>query len=168
MIVTFLIRLLQTLALVAVQVLVLNHIRLWGYCVPMIHVCLLLYFPLGSSRVATLLWAFVAGLVVDVFSNTPGVGCGAMTLAAMAQPGLLRLMVPRDAAEDVMPTYRSMGARKHVTYVMLIYLIHHLAYFMLETFSFANLTLTLLSMAGSWFLSVVLALTLESLRGRER
>lgn len=156
------------LALVAVQVLVLNHVRLWGYCAPMIHVTLLLYFPLGSSRTCTLLWAFVTGLIVDIFSNTPGVGSGAMVLAAMAQPGLLALMAPRDSADNMQPNYHTMGVRNHVTYVMLIFLIHHLAYFMLESFSLANIILTLLDMSGSWALSVLLALTIEGLRGKRR
>ena len=71
MIQVFFIRLVRFLALVAFQVLLLNHIQLWGLGTPMVYVSFLLYMPLVSQRVPTLLWAFSIGLVVDVFSNTP-------------------------------------------------------------------------------------------------
>lgn len=164
MIQTFFIRLLQMLLLVAAQVLALNHMQLWGYGTPLIFVSLLVYMPLGASRISTLLWAFCTGLLVDVFSNTPGVACGAMTFVAMLQPPLLKLMVPRDAAEDVQPTYRSMGRWNHARYIFLLYLIHHCCFYMLESFSFFNWKEVLLAFGSSLLSSVLIALSIENFR----
>ena len=83
MLVTQLIRLLQMLGLVALQVLVMNHVHLLGYATPLIYVAFLLYFPLNTSRVEILLWSFALGLTIDIFSNTPGIASSAMTLTGM-------------------------------------------------------------------------------------
>ena len=85
MLTVFVKRLLQMLGLVALQVLVCNHIHLLGYATPMPYVLFLAYLPLNANRVGNLLWAFVMGLLIDVFSNTPGEAAASLTLAAMAQ-----------------------------------------------------------------------------------
>lgn len=167
MIQTFLIRLLQMLALVALQVLVLGHIQLWGYATPIIVPLLLAYMPLGTSRISTMLWAFCAGLIVDIFSNTPGVCSGAMTFTAMLQPPLLGLMVPRDSAEDITPTYATMGTWNHIRYVFILFLLHHTAYFMLEAFSFYSMRDTAIYMGSSLAMSFAIALLLEGFRKKD-
>ncbi len=164
MIQVFFIRLVRFLALVAFQVLLLNHIQLWGLGTPMVYVSFLLYMPLVSQRVPTLLWAFSIGLVVDVFSNTPGMSSGAMTLTAMIQPSILSLLAPRDAPDNLVPTYHTLGKLNHVSYVMLVYMVHHLAYFFIESFSFYDIWATILGMVVSWTVSVSIALALESFR----
>ncbi len=156
------------LMLVAVQVLLLNHVHLWGYASPLLLPLFLAFMPLGASRCGTQLWAFSAGMIVDVFSNTPGVGSGAMTFAALLQPTLLELMVPKDAPEDLLPNCRTMGRWNHFRYVALIFILHHTVYFALESFSFFHLKDTLISLVSSLALSVSLAWMIESVRGNER
>ena len=58
------------LLLVAFQVLVLNHLQLFGYGTPLIFVVLLLYMPMGTTKAGILLWGFCTGLLVDIFTNT--------------------------------------------------------------------------------------------------
>lgn len=166
MIITFLIRLLQMLALIAAQVLVFNHIHLMGYATPMVYVVFLLYFPWHTSRVGILFWSFVLGFIIDFFTNTPGVAAGSMVLAAMIQPVLLNAMVPKDSVEDMAPTYKSMGRWNHVRHVMLVILIQQVAFFLLERFSFFQWKELLLSFLGSYLLTLILVLALESFRGR--
>lgn len=164
MIVTLLRRLLVMLLLVAFQVLVLNHLQLFGYGTPLIFVCLLLYMPMGVLKTGVLLWGFCTGMLIDIFSNTPGVASGAMTFTALIQPSLLKLMAPRDAAEDITPTMQTMGTWNYVRYTMIIFLMHHLVYFGLECFSFYHIADVALLMLASWVSSVLLALLLESFR----
>ena len=78
MIVIFIKRLLQILELIALQVLVCNHVHLWGLATPMLYPLFLFYLPLNSNRIGNMLWAFVLGLVIDAFSNTPGEAAAAM------------------------------------------------------------------------------------------
>ena len=166
MIVTQLIRLMQMLGLLALQVLLLNHICLFGYATPMVYVAFLLYFPLNASRIGMLLWSFTLGLLVDIFSNTLGMATASMTLVAMIQHPLLTLMVPRDSAENIVPNYVTMGRAQHIRFVVLLVLIHHMAFYLLESFSFRHPVQLLISFLSGALLSILLILTLEVFRGK--
>ncbi len=155
------------LLLVAFQVLVLNHLQLFGYGTPLIFVVLLLYMPMGTMKAGIILWGFCTGLLVDIFTNTPGVASGAMTVAALIQPSVLKLLAPRDAAEDITPTMQTLGKWNYIRYMMIIYLIHHLVYFGLECFSLYHMADAVLLMAASWTSSILMALLLESFRKKK-
>ena len=164
MVIIQLIRLLQMLGLALLQILVMNHIHFQGYATPLIYVEFLFFMPQNISRTGALLWAFAMGLIIDIFSNTPGISCAAMTLCGMIQPPLLRLMAPKDSIEGLIPTYRTMGRWTHVRYIFLLLTLHHLAYFALESFSFPVARDLLISFAGSLALSLILILSFEGLR----
>ena len=55
------------------QALVCNHIHLFDCATPFLYVYFVLMFRINYPRWGILAWAFVMGLGVDVFSNTPGV-----------------------------------------------------------------------------------------------
>ena len=82
--------------LVLFQVLVLNHVHIVGYATPFLYIFLILKFESSVSRNALMLWAFFLGLVIDVFSDTPGMNAAATVLLAFLRPLLLRLFVPRE------------------------------------------------------------------------
>lgn len=168
MIQNFLMRLLQAFALLALQVLILNNIHLMGFGTPLAYVALLLYFPLGTSRVSTMLWGFSLGLAADIFSGTTGMGAAAMVFAAFWQQPILSAMVPKDAIEDVTPNYTTMGTWNHIRYCLLLLALHHIIYFSLESFSFYHLTDTLLSFACSMCTTLAITLALETMRGRKK
>lgn len=157
-------RLFQVLVLAALQVLILNQIHLLGYATPMPYVLFLVWLPLNSNRVGNLLWAFLLGLIIDVFSNTPGEASASMTLAALVQWPLLHASAPKDCVEDMVPTYASMGRWNHSRYIIILTLVHHALFFLLESFSFFHYRDLLISFAASLALSVVLMLTFETLR----
>jgi rod shape-determining protein MreD len=167
MIITQLKQFIIMLLLVAFQVLVLNHLQLFGYGTPLIFVVLLLYMPMGTMKAGIILWGFCTGLLVDIFTNTPGVASGAMTVAALIQPSVLKLLAPRDAAEDITPTMQTLGKWNYIRYMMIIYLIHHLVYFGLECFSLYHMADAVLLMAASWTSSILMALLLESFRKKK-
>ena len=164
MLITFLKRLLQMVGLVALQVLVCNHIHFLGYATPMLYVLFLVWLPLNANRTGNIIWAFLLGLVIDILSNTPGEAAGAMTLTALVQWPLLHASVPKDCLEDMVPSYKSMGRWNHIRYIFLLTLVHHAMFFLLESFSFFHLTSVLISFGASLALSFVLMLTLETLR----
>lgn len=156
--------LLRMVILLLVQVLVFNHIHFLGYATPVITAALLLYFPQSASRSELLVWSFVLGVVVDAFSNTPGVCAGSMTFVAMVYPYLLDLQIPKDEDEDIVPTFRSMGRWSHVRLIFSLLFVHLLVYFALDAFSFYHLTDTAASFACSLLLSFVVLLLLDSYR----
>ena len=164
MIVIFIERLLQILGLIALQVLVCNHIYLWGLATPMLYPLFLVYLPLNSNRIGNMLWAFVLGVAIDTFSNTPGEAAAAMTFTAFIQWPLLHAMAPKDCVESMVPTYHTMGRWTHIRYVTILTTIHHIVFYLLESFSFFHAQDTLIAFGASLMLSLVLMLTLETLR----
>lgn len=168
MIPTLLKRLAQLFLLLALQVLILNHMSLWGTGTPMIGVLLLVYMPMNTSRTAAMLWGFSLGLLTDIFSNTPGMGSAAMTLAAMLRPSILDMQAPKDAPEDLLPTYHSMGIWSHVRYVFSLFLVHHTCYFMLESFSITHIQLACIHLLASMGTSLLLAFSLETVRDTKK
>lgn len=153
--------------LLLVQTLVLNHIHLFGCAMPLLSVYFLLPMQRGQARWATLLWGFALGVSVDTFSNTPGVGAASMTLAALLQPYLLELFVPRDSADDLRPSFHTLGVSKYVSYSVTIVFIYCLAFFSLETFNLYNWAQWLLCVIGSSVLTSILILVIENVRNRK-
>lgn len=167
MIIRELIHLLQLVALVALQALVFNHMHLFGYATPLVYVCFLLYFPLNYSRCGILLWGFTAGLLTDIFSNTPGVGTASTTLVAMIQPVLLQAMAPKDCVEGMMPNFHTMGYGNYARFFIILIVVHHLLFFALESFSYFNPLHLLLSCGSSIALTTSIVWAIEHLLNRK-
>ncbi len=164
MLITFLSRLLWLLVLIALQMLVFNHIHLLGYATALPYVYLLMLMPKDTPRWQLLLWGFAGGLAADVVSLTPGVGAGAMTVTAMAQPSLLRLFEPKDAPADLEPSLADMGVAPYMRYAAAMVLLFCTAYFALLAFSFFHLRDLALSLVSTFALTLAVCLSLEALR----
>lgn len=162
------IRVLQMLCLLALQVLFLNHICILGYATPLIPVAFLLYFPKNTSRVGLLLWAFLMGIITDIFSNTPGINAASLTFVAMARPFLLRFLVTKDVAEDMVPNFRTLGKWGHVRFILFMVALHHFIYFLLESFSTAHLIDSFFSFISSLLLTMVVIIILEQFRSKNK
>lgn len=154
-------------SLLAAQVLVFNHVHLLGYATPQVYVAFLLYFPLNYSRTAILVWAFVMGVAVDVFSNTPGVASGSLTLTALLQPVLLRHITPKDAIENMSPNFHTLGYRNYVRFFALLVIIHHVAAFLLESFSCHDIAYVAISCGCSIVLTTSIIWATEHLLNRK-
>lgn len=151
------------LLVIFLQVFVFNHIILWGYAIPLLGVMILFHTPLNAGRIGNMLLAFFTGLVLDAFSNSPGVAAGAMTFTAFVLYSLLHAIVPKDAVEDAVPSMKLLGKYNYVFYIAILMAVHHFMYFLLEAFSFFNAMDLLIRFLGSYALSMVLALSIEFL-----
>lgn len=152
--------------LVVIQALVLNHIRLFGCATPLLYAYFVLPMQRGQGKWATLLWCFAMGLAIDIFSNTPGVASASMTIVGMLQPYLLELFVPRDSAEDLTPSFRTLGVSKYVSYTVILVFLMCLAFFSLEAFNLYNWMQLVTSILGSTVLTAILILVIENVRNR--
>ena len=83
---------------------------------PLLYVYFALLFPYNYPRWAVLVWCFLMGLVMDVFSNTPGVAAASMTLIGLLQPIFFGAFVQHDNQEEVKPHLRSMGFTAYFSY----------------------------------------------------
>lgn len=152
------------LVLLLVQGLVLNHIHLFTCATPLLNILFVMHFRRNSPRWAVLLWCFGMGLGIDVFANTPGVAAAAMTLMGLVQPYLFELFVPRDSADDLLPSPKAIGSTSYFCYVLMLVLGYSLVYFTLEAFNFFNWVQWALNIAGSTVLTFMLVAAAECLR----
>jgi rod shape-determining protein MreD len=157
-------RLLVFVLLALVQALVLNRIQLFHCATPLLYAYFAIIFPRGYARGATLLWCFCLGVCVDMLSNTPGLAAASMTLIGLLQPYLLELFLPRDAEEHQKASAASLGYGKFVVLAAILVLVYCLTFFSLEAFNFSDWLYWLECVGGSSLLTLILILTLESLR----
>lgn len=154
------------LGLILVQILALNSIFLFGVATPFLYIYPILVFNRGIDRNILMVIAFATGLVVDIFSNTPGVNAAASVLIAFMRPGLLRIHAPREEFEDFEPSIRTLGLWAFARYAFMALLIHHTALYMLEAFSFAHIGYLILRIVCSTLLTTSLVLATEFIRRR--
>lgn len=157
-------RLMVFLVLVLSQALVFNHIRSFGYAMPLPYVYFAIAIPRGYPRWATLLWCFAMGLIIDLFSNTPGVATASLTFAGFVQPYLLELFVQREAAPNLRPSAVSLGWAKFVTLASILTFMYCVVFYSLEMFSFADPVKWVVSIVSSTVLTLILMMALESVR----
>ena len=162
----FLHRLIAFIILALVQGLVLNHVHLFDVATPMVYVFFVLTFRRNSFRAGMLIWSFLLGLIVDIFSNTPGVGAASMTLMAFIQPYLLFLIMPRDSAEDMEVSMTTLGMARFTYFTLIVSFLVCLVFFTVEVFSFNHWLYWLECVGGSWVLTFVLILVVERFRCR--
>lgn len=167
MIIRELFHLLRLIVLLFLQVLVFNHMHLFGYATPLVYICFLLHFPINCSRSGILCWGFALGLLVDMFSNTPGVAAASTTLAAMLQPILLRAMAPKDCIEDMVPSFHTMGYGNYIRFFIILIAVHHICFFLLESFSYFDLYHLALSCCSSIVLTTCIVWAIENLFNRK-
>lgn len=149
---------------VLLQVLVLNHIHVAGYATPFLYVYFILKFNTGVSRNELMLWAFFMGLLIDIFSNTPGVNAAASVLLAFMRPLVFGLFSVRDTFDDVEPGFKNIGVGSFVKYAITGVLFHHAALLTIETFSFGDWPFLLLKIAMSSLFTVLCILGIEGIR----
>ena len=159
-------RVIMFVVLLLVQVLILNRVWLFNVATPLLYVYFVISFPRNSAKGEVLAWSFALGLMVDLFSNTPGMASGTMTLVALLQPYLLELYVPRDSAENLEVTSATLGRSKFLTFSTILTLLYCLVFFILEAFNFFEWQLWLLRAVCSTALTMVLMLAIDSVRSK--
>ena len=159
-------RLWMFVALLAVQVLVLNHVWLLNVATPLLYVYFAITFPRNTEKGEVLVWCFLLGLLIDIFSNTPGLAAGSLTLIGMIQVYLVELFSPRDSAENLEISAATLGWGKFSMLSGILTLTYCLLFFILEAFNFFDWQLWLLRAVCSSALTLVLMLAIESVRKR--
>ena len=152
--------------LLVVQVLVLNHVWLLNVATPLLYVYFAITIPRNTEKGEVLVWCFLLGLLIDIFSNTPGLAAGSLTLIGMVQTYLVELFVPRDSAENLQVSAATLGWGKFCTLSGMLILLYCLVFFILEAFNFFDWQLWLLRSVCSAALTLLLMLAIESVRSR--
>ena len=161
--------LLLFLILTVCQVVVFNHICLFGIAVPLVFIYFIIKLPvtLGVNWAMTV--SFLLGLTVDVFANTQGMNALACTVLSVCQVPVLHLYLPRqDDLGNPEPSIRTLGPAVFMKYAVTMTLVYCTLFFIIEAFAFFNVPLMLMKIAGSTALTFIIILAIDGVTSSRR
>lgn len=130
--------------LIVVQLLLLNNINLGGLVNPYLFVLFILKLPFSTPRYLLLLSAFLMGLLLDIFSNSPGLNASTCLLVAFTRPYIIGLVTSKRSFDTgIQPSVKDMGLGWYLSYSVILVSIHHFAFFFIEMFRFQEFGFTL-------------------------
>ena len=154
------------LLLIVAQALIFGRIHVFDCATLLIYIYFVLTFNHTYPRWVVLLWSFAMGLCIDAFSNTPGVATASLTLIGFIQPYFFALFVPDDASEKFSPSIKDMGVMKFSFFAGVLLLVFCMALFSLEAFNFFDLKHWLMCVGGSWIITIMFIIMIESVRSK--
>ncbi len=86
--------------LILLQILLFNNIQFSGYVNPYVYIMIILLLPAVIPHWLLLIVSFLTGLIIDLFSGSPGMHTSATLLAGFSRPYVLRIISPRDGYES--------------------------------------------------------------------
>ena len=154
------INIIRFVVLVFLQVFLLKNITLYNLSTPYLYILFILLLPFETPNVLLFLLAFILGLTVDAFYNTPGLHAAACVLLALVRVLFISITVQKDGFDnEPEPTLSLMGFRWFFTYAVILTLFHHFFLFNLEVFRLSEIQYTLsrvvLSTAFTLFLMLI-------------
>lgn len=122
------------LIFLAVQVLLLKNMVLFGSAFCFLYILYLLLLPVESKTVPTLFIAFGMGMVVDLFYDTLGIHTASILVIAFIRKFWLNVLTPTGGYdENLQPSMLNMGFGWFVTYSIPLILLHHSLFFYIES-----------------------------------
>ena len=106
---------------------------------PIIISFFILKMKLDTTILRLLIYAFVLGLITDIFRNTLGLNTSILLLVAFLKPTFLfSISSKEDIEKDVELTVFSIGITRFLLFSGISIFTYHLLFFFLEQFSFNN------------------------------
>lgn len=160
----FLQNIVRFILLILIQIFVLNNIRFLGFINPYIYILFILLLPVKFPRWLSLILAFILGLIIDAFSNTPGIHAFSSVLIAFLRNPVINIYTSIEEGANPVPSFYSFGVGSFIKYVITLVLIHHTSFFFLEIFGFGNIGQTLVKIILNAFLTTVIILGIHSFK----
>jgi len=157
------------IVLVLCQVVVFNHICIFGVAVPLAFIYFILKLPvtLGINWVMTL--SFILGLTIDIFSNTQGVNALACTLLSVMRTPVLKLYVSRiDDLPNPEPSIRTLGLNVFMKYAITLTTCYCALFFLIEAFAFFDILRLVLKIICSSLLTFIIIMALDGFTSARR
>ena len=155
------------IGLVLIQVLVLNQMHISGYATPFLYIYFILKINSKVGRNELMLWAFMLGLTVDIFGNTPGMNAAVATCLAFSRSSLLRLSTLRSEDEAFYPGIKSLGVSSFSRYALLASVLFCTVLLLIDTFSFFHVGRLILKIIASTISTFIFIFCAESIGGKK-
>lgn len=155
------------IGLLLFQILILDNVHFLGIYVPMLYIYAILRLPSTLPTSVTLLIGFTVGLIVDIFTNTPGMHAAATTLMAGLRYPVIRLFVLKEDLNSRTISLSGMGSSVFWKYTVLLVLVHHTALYLLEAMSFINGITLLIKIPVCGLLTILFIMAFELISPKE-
>jgi len=138
------INLIRFIVLVFIQVFLLKNITLYNLASPYLYILFILLLPFETPNILLFALAFIMGITIDAFYDTPGLHAASSVFLAFVRILFISITVQKEGFDnEPEPTLSIMGFRWFFTYVVVLTLVHHSFLFILEAFNFSELEYTL-------------------------
>lgn len=153
--------------LLVLQVTVFERVRfdlgILSYTHILVYPLWIMLLPFKMPKPVILIAAFMMGMMVDMFYDSPGVHAAALVFSAYMRDFILRIIEPDIGYEPEQPfNIRRLGIIWYISYAALVLLLHLFVYFSVEVFSFVYfyeiMVSTITSLIFSLFIVVFLVL----------
>lgn len=156
---TIIVNLLRFITVVFIQVFLLKNISVYDMPPPYFYILFILLLPFDVPNVLLFALAFILGLTIDAFYDTPGLHAGACVLLAFVRILFISITVQKEGFDnEPEPTLSIMGFRWFLTYAAVLTVIHHFFLFNLEAFSLSQFESTISRVLLSSLFTVFLML----------
>ncbi len=150
------------------QAVIFNNIVLFNTVVPFVFIYIIISMPVTWSTNASLTLGFVAGVVIDVFSNTQGVNALACTLLSFVRKPVFHLYVqPDEDLSGLKPSQATMDSGAFMKYASTMTLIYCMCVFGIDAFAVFNPVRLLMQIVGSTIFTVIIIYALDSIFTRQ-
>ena len=155
--------------LVLVQGLVCNNIMLFNVAMAFVFIYLIIRLPMDLNPNILLTMAFISGLLVDMFADTPGVNALSCTILAMLKRPAFYAYVPRDdRTKSISPSISTLGFSDYAKYLLSMSAIYCVLVFTIEYFNLADVKEIVIMTASSAALTFLTLLGVDCLVSRKR
>lgn len=144
---------------------------MYNLSTPYLYILFILLLPFETPNLLLFVLAFLLGLTIDAFYDTPGLHTAACVLLAFVRILFISITVQKDGFDnEPEPTLSMMGFRWFFTYIVVLTLFHHFFLFNLEVFRFSEIQYTITRVILSSIFTVFLMLVSGLLfyRSKER
>ena len=140
------------------QALIFNHIVLFHVAIPVVFIYFIIRLPISLKLTWVFTLAFFTGLIMDIFSDTPGVNALACTIIAALREPIYYAYVPKDDVTcRLTPSISNIGIINYGKFLLTFIAIYCLLAFTIEYFSFADVKgIVILTSASTLFTFIIL------------
>lgn len=152
------------IVLVLAQVLICNHIMLFNVATIFIFIYVIISLPMDLKTDWLLTWGFIAGFLVDIFSDTPGVNSMSCTILSMLKRPALYAYVPKDdRTKNIIPSLRNLGFSVYGKYLFTMSILYSVLVFTIEYFNYAAVKEIVIMSVSSAVITFMVLLGLDCL-----
>ena len=143
--------------LIPAQAVVFDRLILFDVAVPLVFIYLIIMLPVTIGTNISTLVGFLAGFILDIFCDTPGVNALCCTILAFSRKSIFHLYVSID--DDLAgksPSMLSMGKAEYLKYLLTMVTIYCAMVFTIEACQFFSFRLLILRILTSSLYTFIL------------